>query len=124
MIKTLLLIALSAISGALFNAYQPFIEPEVVTIDNWQQTDGERMIQKNKCESQKYDIRKENEEKFQEALEAREAQCNQWEVCDCKSNVTIIESNCDTTELTDTLEQCEEENKVLTTQIYNLIYTK
>ena len=118
--KTILLISASVLIGALFNAYQPFIDPPIVTIDNWQQIDGERMILKNECESQKYDIRKENDEKFIESVEAKVGEYKNFP--DCDGSPVIYESNCDTIELEDTLEQCVDANALLNTQIYNLMY--
>ena len=129
MIKTILLISASVVAGMFFHSIITEGEPPLVTIDNWEQVDGERMITLNEHTTRIYEVRKELENSFQQALLDREVQCTNWEVCDCKDNVTIIESNCDTTELEatvieleDTLEQCTDANKLLNTQLYNFIY--
>jgi len=61
----------------------------------------------NKCEScsdQVNEAWNNCEDRFQDALNERMIQCENWEVCDCKDNVTIIESNCDTSELESEIE--------------------
>ena len=88
----------------------------------------------NKCEScsdQVNEAWNNCEDKFQDALLEREIQCQNWDVCDCTDNVTIIESNCDTTELEaeleealDILSDCADNTQELSIQLTNCIYSK
>ena len=107
------------------------LNPQTIDIVDYQLLNEdfvERMREAN-CIDDILEVRKKLENKFQQALIDREIQCDQWEVCDCTDNITIIESNCDTIELDeyiieleDTLEDCADANDILTTQVYNLMY--
>ena len=55
-LKLLAICTFFFVLGIALNHYHP-INTEQVTIDNWQTIDAKRIISKNDCEAQKYQIR-------------------------------------------------------------------
>ena len=107
------------------------LNPQTITLDDYQLLNGDfvEQLKQETCLDETLAVRKELEDKFQTALAEREVQCGQWEVCDCTDNVTIIESNCDTSDLefeleqtTDILRECSDANEELSIQVRNLMY--
>ena len=107
------------------------LNPQTIALEDYQALNQDMVdrLKAESCAEPVLEIRNELEAKFQTALNEREIQCGQWEVCDCKENVTIIESNCDTTELEgdmgeclDVLEDCTANNELLSKQLSNFMY--
>jgi len=137
--KKIIMIGIGLSVGVVFGYGACWIlNPITITIEDYQLLNQDMVdrLKRESCAEDVLAVRKELEEKFQQALVDRDIQCGQWEVCDCNNPVTIIESNCDTTELeaqlgdseaeldycVNLLEECSGENEQLSIQVRNLMY--
>lgn len=110
-----------------------FLTPPTVTMDDYvllNQDFVDRLREAN-CYEETLEVRKELDGQFQIALNERDIQCQNWNVCpeDCTDNPIIIKSNCDTTfldeqivYLEDSLEECIDAYEVCDKQRLNLQY--
>ncbi|RLI72264.1 MAG: hypothetical protein DRP02_02300 [Candidatus Gerdarchaeota archaeon] len=64
--------------GVACNHFHP-IRTKQINIKNWQTIDGNRYILKSKSDAKLYALRKEFNDKFNDALEERGIYCNQFQ---------------------------------------------